>query len=116
MTSVQSLQSSSALSKLLTFQQSNQSSATPSAQVGSSQPGVTDSLSLSSAALQALQGLGLDPTQLPSTQTYTAKGHHHHHRAPQVEQVASAQQGSAEPTAPVPQVGATDSTLFQAKG
>jgi hypothetical protein len=113
MTSINPLQSNSALSRLLTHQQTTQ---TPAVQANSSQSSVIDSLSLSNAALQALQGLGLDPTQLQQTQTYTAKGHHHHHHGvAAAQQGTPAQQASASQANQGPQVSQTENPLMQAK-
>ena len=113
MTSINSLQSNSALSQLLALQQPTQASA---ARAKASQPSAADHLSLANAALQALQGLGLDSTQLHQAQTYTAKGHHHHrHGAAQDQQGFSTQPGGDRSTTPVPQVGQVESPPFQAK-
>jgi hypothetical protein len=113
MASINPLQSNSALSQLLAFQQSAQTGAAQPIQANSAQSTAADSLSISNAALQALQGLGLDPTQ---AQTYTAKGHHYHHH-----KSAQAQPGTAAPPADtsqsiqVPQIGQAESALLRAK-
>jgi hypothetical protein len=113
MASINALQGNSALSQLLLLQQPTQASA---ARAKASQPSAADHLSLADAALQALQGLGLDSTQLHQAQTYTAKGHHHHHHgAAQAQQEISTQPGGESPTAIVPQVGQVESPLSQAK-
>jgi len=110
MINVNQLQSSSAMAQLLGLQQSTQTSTTQSAQASSSQvPGV-DSLSISSAALQALQGLGLDTSETQPDQasaTYQAHGHHHHHHhgGAQVQQGTAAQAvNTTSQSSPVPEV------------
>lgn len=75
MTSINPLQSNSALSQLLVLQQPAQASV---ARAKASQPSAADHPSLANAALQALLELGLDSTQFHQSQTDTAKGHHHH--------------------------------------
>jgi Holliday junction resolvasome RuvABC DNA-binding subunit len=117
MTSINPLQSNSALLQLLANQQPAQATAAQPAQASASQSSATDSLSLSNAALQALQGLGLDSAQLQQAQTYTAKSHqhHHHHGAAQSQQGTSAQLEGASASTQVSQVGPAESALLQAK-
>jgi hypothetical protein len=105
-TSLNPLQNSSALSQLLALQPSTQTSTVQSTPASSTQSNGADSLSLSSAALQALQGLGLDPTQIQQqAQTYTAKGHHHHHHgAAPAQPGTSDQQGTASQTTQAPSI------------
>ena len=116
MISINQLQGNSALAQLLGIQQSTQTSMGQSAPASSPQSSGADSLSISNAALQALQGLGLDPsTQTQPDQasaTYTAHGHHHHHHhgGAQAQPVTSAQVGSSSPSTPVPQLSQTAGT------
>ncbi len=114
MISVNQLQSPSALSQLLGLQPSMQSSTSATTQANASQAAGLDSLSISSAALQALQGLGLDASQTqpdPASATYTARGHHHHHRGSALaQQGTTAQAGSSGTSTQVPLVGQADGT------
>lgn len=114
MISVNQLQSPSALSQLLGLQPSMQSSTSATTQANASQAAGLDSLSISSAALQALQGLGLDASQTqpdPASATYTAHGHHHHHHGSALaQQGTTAQAGSSGTSTQVPLVGQTDGT------
>ena len=86
MSGIQSIQGDPTLAQLLAIQASSRSAAPqaslPSQATPSTSAGSTDSLSISSAALQALQGLGPDPAQSLPQGHPTAKGHghHHHHR------------------------------------
>jgi hypothetical protein len=120
MININQLQSPSAMAQLLGIQQPTQTSTAASAQANPSQTAGLDSLSISSAALQALQGLGLDATQTQTDQasaTYTAHGHHHHHHhgTAQVPQGTSAQTGNtSSQSSSVPQVSQTAGGPVQA--
>jgi hypothetical protein len=114
MTSINSVQGSPNLAQLLAAKQASQTTANQPTQASSP---ATDTLSLSNAALQALQGL--DPTQLLQSQasaTYQAQGHHrHHHRSGSLAQTPIGQ-SDANPTATqVPVIGATDGSALQTK-
>jgi hypothetical protein len=119
MTNVSSVPSNSALAQLLAIQaKASQTTGSLSTQTSASQPPAsTDSLSISAAALQALQGLGLDPTQTQQAQTYTAHGHHHHHHSGTKGPVlgSASQNSSNDPSAQIPQVAQTGSAPFQSK-
>jgi hypothetical protein len=86
------------VSKLLALRQASQNTLVQPSQTSTPQTGGTDSLSISSSALQALQGLGLDPSQIQASQTDpTYKPHrHHHHRG------GAAQLPQETPTQTVP--------------
>jgi hypothetical protein len=118
MTNVSSVPSNSVLAQLLAIQaKASQTTGSPSTPTSASQPPATaDSLSISAAALQALQGLGQNPTQTQQAQTYTAHGHHHHHHGgAKAPQAVPASQSSTDPSAQIPQVAQTGNSLLQAK-
>lgn len=115
MNSINQLQGSSALSQLLGIQQPTQISTAQSAPANSSQTLGLDSLSISSAALQAFQGLGLDASQTQPDQTsatYTAHGHHHHHHhgSATAQPGISAQSGSSSQSTQPPSISQTAGT------
>ena len=97
MTSIASLQNNPALAQLLSIQQAAQVTTPVPAQAGSSQSG--DTLSISSAALQALQGQPQDLAQIQQAAqaypTYQAHRHHHHHHHGGAAQPAASQSGQA---------------------
>ena len=121
MISINQLQGNSAVAQLLGIQQSSQTSTGQSAPASSPQSSGVDSLSISNAAQQTLQGLGLDttsPTQPDQASvTYTAHGHHHHHHhgGAQTQQVTSAQVGgTTSQSTQLPQVSQTAGGPLQA--
>jgi hypothetical protein len=120
MNNVSSLQSNSALAQLLAIQKSTQASVPQPSQSNTAQPAGTDSLSISAAALQALQGLGQNSTQNQLDQalaTYKAHGHHrHHHGGVPAPKVASTQQESTSQNIQVASTDQASSSSFQAKG
>lgn len=97
MNNIDALQGSSALSQLLAIKKPTQPSAALTSQGSSSQSATGDSLSISAAALKALQGLGQDTTQTPLDQTmatYKPHGHHRHHHGSTQPQTGSSTQTS----------------------
>jgi hypothetical protein len=120
MNSVNPLQNNSALAQLLSVQKTAQAPAMLPSQASASQTAGADSLSISAAALQALQGLGQVSTQTSPDQalaTYKAHGHHHHHHgSASAPQGASAQPGSTGQNIQVSQADQTSSSSLQAKG
>ena len=121
MININQLQSPSAMAQLLGIQSSTQTSAVQPAQTTSSQSSGADSLSISNAALQALQGLGLDPSAQTqpdqASAAYTAHGHHHHHHpgGAQAKQVTPAQVGgTTSQSTQLPQVSQTVGESSQA--
>jgi len=82
MSSISAVPGNSDLSKLLTLRQASQNTLIQPSPASAPSTGSADSLTLSGAARQALQGLGPASTQTPAAQTEpTYKGHkrHHHH-------------------------------------
>jgi hypothetical protein len=120
MISVNQLQNRSTLAPLLGVQPSAQTSGIQSAPSSSTPISGTDSLSISTAALQALLEPGVDPSQTPSDSTgATHKAHGHHHHRPddmQAQPGLSDLPGSTSPSAQVPQADQTLSDLLQTKG
>jgi hypothetical protein len=121
MLNINQLQNSSAIAQLLGIQSSTQTSTVQPAQPTSSQTFGADSLSISNAAMQALQGLGLDPSSQTqpdqASATYTAHGHHHHHHqgGAQAQSVASAQVGgTTSQSTQLPQASQTAGGTLQA--
>jgi hypothetical protein len=119
MTTVSSVPSNSILAQLLAIQaKASQTTGSVTTQASSSQPPAgTDTLNISAAALQALQGLGSTSTQTQQAQTYTAHGHHHHHHGGAKGTVPGSvmQNSSNDQSAQIPQVAQTGSSLLQAK-
>jgi hypothetical protein len=83
MTTINPVQGNPSLAALLAAQSSSGLGSLQAISSTSTSPADQDSLSLSAAALQALAGQGMDPSQLlpgaGSAATYSARGHHHHH-------------------------------------
>jgi hypothetical protein len=119
MNTIEATQGSSALSQLLAIKKVTQPAVALPSSGSSSQSASGDSLSISAAALQALQGLGQDYTQTQSDQTkaiYKPHGQHRrHHGSTQPQPGSTTQASAAGQTSQVPQVGQTGALQMQAK-
>jgi hypothetical protein len=101
MSNLNAIQGNSVLFQLLAIQTSAQPSKIKPLQIAAAQSDGADSLSISSAALKALQGLGVDLAETQRTHayaTYNPHGHHHHlgAQAPQETATQPIQAPSAE--------------------